>query len=356
MGRTSIDIRVYGAGIVGAACAYYLAQAGAEVEVIDSGCPGGGATGAGMGHLVVVEDSPDRLALSSRSLALWRELLSRIECEALPCGTLWLAENAVELAHCRTMASRLAAAGVEAELLDERSLREAEPALHHGLAGALLVPGDWSIYAPKAAARLLETPGIRLRRGDAREWREDPNGPTTLFTVGDQTPLMFPDLPIRPRRGHLAITDRCPGLVFHQLVELGYLSRAHSSDEASVSFNVQPRASGQILIGSTRDYAGFDSAIARETLAQVCRLAAGWVPALAAQPIVRAWTGFRPDTPDHRPYIGRHSSGAWVAAGHEGLGITLAPITGHLIADLVLGREPIVDPSPYRLDRETTRG
>lgn len=354
MGRTSVDVRVYGAGIVGAACAYFLARAGAEVEVVDSGAPGGGATGAGMGHLVVVEDSPERLTLTSRSLALWRDLLSWIECEALPCGTLWLAENEAEFAHCRAMGDRLADAEVQAELLDERALREAEPALRPGLPGALRVPADWSIYAPKAAARLLETPGIRLRRGDAREWRAEANEPPSVFALGDRTPDLFPDLPIRPRRGHLAIADRRPGLVFHQLVELGYLSLAHASDEASISFNVQPRASGQVLIGSTRDYAGFDSATSRATLAEMCRLAARWVPALADFPIVRAWAGFRPDTADHHPFIGRHASGAWIAAGHEGLGITLAPVTGHLIADLVLGREPIVDPSPYRLDREPT--
>lgn len=354
MGRASVDFRVYGAGIVGAACAHYLARAGAEVEVVDRCGIATGSTGAGMGHLVAVEDSPERLTLTSRSLALWRELLSWLECEALPCGTLWLAENEAELAHCRTMATRLADAGVQAELLDERSLREAEPNLRHGLPGALRVAGDWSIYAPAAARGLLRHDRIRFRMGEAKEWEAE--GPPAVFALGDRTPEVFPDLPVRPRRGHLAITDRCPGLVFHQLVELGYLSRAHGSADATISFNVQPRASGQVLIGSTREYAGFDSSTSRTTLAATCRLAAHWVPALGAMPILRSWVGFRPDTPDHRPYIGQHRSGAWVAAGHEGLGITLAPVTGHLIADLALCREPIVDPSPYRLDREFADG
>lgn len=355
MDRASVDFRVYGAGIVGAACAHFLAQDGFRVEVVDSGVPGGGATGAGMGHLVVIEDSPERLELTSRSLGLWRELLPAIDCEALPCGTLWLAANDEELAHCHQMDERLRQAGIAGEVLDERALREAEPALLPGLAGALRVPGDWSIYAPKATEWLLDHPGIRVRRGEAREWAIG-SGPPTIFALGDRTSDLFPDVRVRPRRGHLAITDRYPGLLFHQLVELGYLSRAHGSDESSVSFNLQPRASGQILIGSTREYVGFDSEVDRFILGRLHRRAAAVVPALGECAVIRAWTGFRPDTPDHRPYIGHHSSGAWIAAGHEGLGITLAPVTGRLIADLVQDRTPIVDPTPYRLDRSLPDG
>jgi glycine/D-amino acid oxidase-like deaminating enzyme len=73
-----------------------------------------------------------------------------------------------------------------------------------------------------------------------------------------------------------------------------------------------------------------------------------YVPALAGLPVLRVWVGFRPATPDKLPYIGRAGeAGPWVAAGHEGLGITLAPGTARLLADLIFGRPPLVDPAPY---------
>jgi glycine/D-amino acid oxidase-like deaminating enzyme len=77
------------------------------------------------------------------------------------------------------------------------------------------------------------------------------------------------------------------------------------------------------------------------------RRAAEYLPGLPALRAVRTWVGFRPATPDKLPLVGRWEPGLWIAAGHEGLGITTAPGTARLLADLVLGRKPAIDPSPY---------
>jgi glycine/D-amino acid oxidase-like deaminating enzyme len=156
-----------------------------------------------------------------------------------------------------------------------------------------------------------------------------------------------------PRKGHLVISDRRPGLVRHQLVELGYLRSAHTFGAASVAFNVQPRRTGQVLIGSSRELVGFDSRINRELLGAMLARAIDFVPDMARVRALRSWTGFRPATPDKLPLIGPwpRMDRVWIAAGHEGLGITMATGTADLIVAGILGTRAPVDPEPFRPDR-----
>jgi glycine/D-amino acid oxidase-like deaminating enzyme len=138
-------------------------------------------------------------------------------------------------------------------------------------------------------------------------------------------------------------------------VELGYLASAHGPTKASasVAFNLQPRATGQMLLGSSREFAGFDATINRTLRARMIRRALEFMPALAGLSAIRTWTGFRPATPDNLPLIGRwpRTPGLLVAAGHEGLGVTTALGTARLAADAILGRPSAIDPSPYAPDR-----
>jgi glycine/D-amino acid oxidase-like deaminating enzyme len=165
-------------------------------------------------------------------------------------------------------------------------------------------------------------------------------------------------LPIVPRKGHLAITDRAPGFCRHQLVELGYLASAHLMTSESVAFNVQPRVTGQVLIGSSRELAGWQPGLNRKMLRAMLERAIRFMPALARLAVVRVWTGFRPATPDKLPLIGRWEpvDGLWIAAGHEGLGITTSLGTGRLLADLVLGRPTSLDAAPFAPMRVLARG
>ncbi len=111
---------------------------------------------------------------------------------------------------------------------------------------------------------------------------------------------------------------------------------------------MQPRLTGQVLVGSARELVGWDASVNRSILARMLARAVAYMPALARLPALRVWTGFRPATPDNLPLIGPFESDRlWVAAGHEGLGITTALGTGRLLADLVAGREPAIDAAPY---------
>jgi glycine/D-amino acid oxidase-like deaminating enzyme len=357
------DAVVVGAGIVGAACAAELAAAGLDVTVLDGRFPGAGATAAGMGHLVVMDDSPAQLALTAAAVDLWRELAPHLPaaCEDEPRGTLWLAAEEPEMDLVRAKAELYRAHGIAAEALSGAEVAAEEPRLRPGLAGGLLVPGDRVIYPPAAARFLLAraaAAGAEVRQGVAATGIGSGAVETTAGRIetglvvnaaGAEAPRLTPGLPVAPRKGHLVITDRYPGFCRHQLVELGYLRSAHGADRESVAFNVQPRKTGQLLVGSSREYAGFEPAVNRPLLSRMLARAVDFLPDLAALSALRTWTGFRPATPDNLPLIGRWepTPGLWIAAGHEGLGITTALATGRLLTDLILGRAPRLDPLPF---------
>jgi glycine/D-amino acid oxidase-like deaminating enzyme len=104
-----------------------------------------------------------------------------------------------------------------------------------------------------------------------------------------------------------------------------------------------------MLLGSSRELVGFDSSVNRPLVARMIGRALEYMPALAKLSAIRTWTGFRPATPDNLPLIGRWrgANNLWIAAGHEGLGVTTSLGTARLLVDLVLGRTSVLDPSPY---------
>jgi len=366
------DAIVVGAGIVGAACAAALSRDGWRVTVLDRTFAASGTTSVGMGHIVVMDDSPEQLALTAYSARLWRDLRPRLgkRSEYDACGTLWIAENAEQLAALDAKRATYASGGVRAEVIDAAALREAEPGLRLDLLGALLVPDDAVIYPPGATLDLLDLArerGAIVRDGaDVRDivdhgvvvGTERLRADVVINAAGAAAPALTPGLPIVPRKGHLAITDRYPQLCRHQIVELGYLTSAHAMTSESVAFNVQPRSTGQVLIGSSRELVGWDASLNRALLQQMLKRAADLMPALRDTSITRVWTGFRPATPDKLPLIGawEQTAGLWVAGGHEGLGITLSLATAELLADQIAGRESVVDPAPFSPMRVLSQG
>jgi len=357
------DAIVVGAGIVGAACARSLAREGMRVTVLDAAYAAGGTTAAGMGHIVAMDDSPEQLALTALSVELWRELRPALAdaVEFDPCGTIWVAEDAAQMDAVREKELVYREHGIRCEVLAPARLAELEPNLRSGLAGGLFVPGDAVLYPPRAVLWLLDDArahGAAIREGCAvdeitshavRCGHEMLEADVIVNAAGTLSARLTPELPILPRKGHLAITDRAPGFCRHQLVELGYLTSAHVMTNESVAFNVQPRTTGQVLIGSSRELVGWDASTNRDVLRQMLDRAVRFMPSLSGLSIIRTWTGFRPATPDKLPLIGPWgpTAGLWIAAGHEGLGITTSLGTARLLADLVVGRQTPFDATPF---------
>ena len=359
---------IIGAGIVGTACAMECACRGLKVAVLERGPVGSGTTGACMGHIVLMDDSEAQFTLTRYSRQLWHDISPQLpdDVEYDQAGTIWVAADDEEMAEVSRKERFAREHGLRVEVLDGKDMTVAEPNLRSGLAGGLLVPDDAIIYPPCAARFFVEEArkhGAEVYTGN--EVRElTPDGPVmangTRITAGISVnacgcwaPALTPSLPIRPRKGHLVITDRYPGFSRHELVELGYLKSAHSVSSDSVAFNIQPRKNGQVLIGSSRQFDVEHSRIEPLILNRMLYRALEYMPALAKLSAIRTWTGHRPATPDRLPLIGPSiiSEKIWIASGHEGLGITAALGTGRLLADLILGQPTAIPSMPYAPSR-----
>jgi glycine/D-amino acid oxidase-like deaminating enzyme len=373
MSSRSYDAVIIGAGIVGAACAAECAREGLHVAIVEAGIIGGGATAAGMGHLVVMDDSEAQFALTRYSQQLWDEVSDELprEVEHDACGTIWIAADDDELAEAKRKERFYADRGVRVEMLDAHSLAEAEPNLRPGLVGGLRVPGDSVIYPPCAAQFFVDqavargaalfvgqaveavtADGVRLRDGTGI------SAGVIVNSAGSWSPLLTRGIDVKNRKGHLVITDRYPNFLKHQLVELGYLKSAHSLSADSVAFNIQPRKTGQLLIGSSRQYGVDDSSVDPSILTRMLDRAVEYLPGLGKLSSLRTWTGFRAATPDKLPLIGPHAEHKrlYLATGHEGLGITTSLGTAKLLLAQIVNRAPAIPVGPYlpaRVSQET---
>ena len=364
MSSNTFDVVIIGAGIVGSACAAECAREGLSVAIVEAGIIGGGATAAGMGHLVVMDDSEAQFALTRYSQQLWDEISDELprEVEHDACGTIWIAADDEEMVAARRKARVYSERGVPVEILDAQSLAEAEPQLRPGLVGGLRVPGDSVIYPPCAAQYFVDQAlargaklflgafveaitddGIRLRDGTSIA------GGVIVNSAGSWSPQLTAGLEVKKRKGHLVITDRYPNFLRHQLVELGYLKSAHSLTAASVAFNIQPRKTGQLLIGSSRQFDVDDSGVDVSILTRMLDRAVEYLPGLRKLSSLRTWTGFRAATPDKLPLIGPHAEHKrlYLATGHEGLGITTSLGTAKLLVAQIMNRETAIPVAPY---------
>jgi glycine/D-amino acid oxidase-like deaminating enzyme len=319
-----------------------------------------------MGHIVVMNDSPAEFALSRYSRDLWLEIAPQLrERDAFArCGTLWVATDDEECEAARAMHDAFATQGVAAHMLDAAALRAREPALAPSMAGGLLIEHDSIVYAPTAAEWLLaQSPHaarIRVRlntevaRVDAQHVTlssgERVSAAHVIIANGIGARRLVPSVPLQPKKGHLLITDRYPGFIRHQLLELGYIKSAHHATGTSVAFNAQPRPTGQLLIGSSRQFDTTDPAVDMPVLAQMLQRAACYLPALTRLNGIRAWTGFRAASPDGLPLIGPAGDaapGIWLAVGHEGLGVTTSLATAKLLAAQITRTDAAIPVAPF---------
>ncbi|MFI0793503.1 NAD(P)/FAD-dependent oxidoreductase [Micromonospora rubida] len=377
MSSTGADVVVIGAGMVGAACAYYAARAGLAVTVVDRGGVAGGTTGAGEGNILFSDKPPGpELALARHSGRLWHELGDdlggeRIELERK--GGLVVAASAAEHTALRAFAAGQRAAGVEVLEVPAEALPEHEPHLARDLAGGMYYPQDMQVQPMLAAAHLLRAAGVPvltgttvtgLRRGAAGAIRGVVTDRGVLSTTAvvnaagvwaaEIAGLAGVGLPVLPRRGFVLVTEALPPLIRHKVYAAGYVANVgRSSEGLEVSPVVEGTRAGTVLIGSTRERVGFDGTVSLSALRQLAAGAVRLFPVLATVSVIRAYRGFRPYSPDHLPMIGADPRvpGLFHASGHEGAGIGLAPATGHAVAALLTGRAPQVDLRPFAPER-----
>ena len=373
MNQSAQDVVIVGAGIVGAACADEFARRGMQVTILDREFVGSGTTAAGMGHIVVMDDSEAQFALTRYSQLLWQKLKPELrdDVEYDHCGTIWIAADAEEAEEVHRKHEYYGKRGVPTEVLDAQKLKRLEPNLRDAMVAGLLVPEDAVVYPPCAARFLIQRAvknGAQLKLGasalhigqglvrlsDGAEVKSK----IIVNAAGDCAPELTAGIDIKKRKGHLVITDRYAGFLHHQLVELGYLKSAHAISSDSVAFNVQPRKTGQILIGSSRQYGQEHKEVDPVIVSRMLERALQYMPKLGAMSAVRTWTGFRAATPDKLPLIGPcpGDKSVFLATGHEGLGITTSLGTARLLVDQITGSVPEIPIEPYLPSRIVNEG
>lgn len=380
------DLVVVGGGIIGCSVVHHLAlllPRTTRIVLLDRGPIAGATSGSCMGHLMVTPDDAQEYAFTATSVQMWRELAER--CGGFdynPTGALYLADAPEDLELLPELQQQFAAQGDRADILDGKQLREIEPGLAEDLPGALYYPGDGVVLPMLACGVLLReaqrtNPNVQvrpdcavtgfLRDGERIAGIATAQGPIATRTVVNAAGVWAPDLaelcgqprlPIYPRAGNLAITGHHVSPIRTQLLEVSYLRFAHGAakvdptsteDLGGHAVNMQPQTNGGCLIGSTRQFRGMDRTLNRELLHRSLLRAQRYAPGLAGAPIVRTWVGLRPYSVDKHPLLGPWPTvpGLWIAGGHEGLGISLAMISGLLLAQQIAGVPTAIDHTPY---------
>ncbi len=376
------DVLVIGAGVIGAATAYFAAQQGLSVTVLDKGLPASGTSSACEGNILVSDkELGPELELTRYSLGVWHNDLAEHKklWEFESKGGIIVASRESSLASLNRVMAVQKGFGVDVEELDQAALREAEPHISPEALGSayyredcqvqpMLVAAHFVRLATEAGARFVaDTPvtgfmrsgpgfsgsdggrvtGVRTPRGDF------PAGAVVNCTgtwAGELAAMAGVDVPVLPRRGFVMVTEPLPPMVHHKVYAAEYIDNVGSSDAGlQASPVVEGTPSGTILIGSTRERVGFDRTVSTAALGLLARNATSLFPFLERVKAIRHYHGFRPYCPDHLPVIGHdeRAPGLWHAAGHEGAGIGLSAGTGKLLAQALAGLTPDMDLSPF---------
>lgn len=357
----SSDVVVIGAGIIGCAAAYFLAAEGHRVTVVERGDVASGTASASGGWVIIQDkETPAEVALALESRKLYERLASEAGVEVHRSGGMILAATSDELARLRRQADVATSGGAAVELLIAPALRDLEPEVARDIIGATHCADEGTVYAPQACEALIRA--VRARRGEVltgspvtavtvaggkvvgvKTTTERIAAPVVVCACGVWSPaigeLVGVEIPVIPRRGHLLIMETSP--IRRPMLEAGYLdvSGTAQPDAHGLRAIVQPRGDGTCVIGSSREFKGMDPTVDPDLVERMRQRAARFVPALATTRPARVTVGFRPYTPLGRPIVGwAGPDGFLVTTGHEGQGVTLAPITGKLVSDLIAGR------------------
>jgi glycine oxidase len=349
------EVVVVGAGIVGCAVAYRLAQRGVSVALLEHARPGAEASSAAAGILM-----PEAQPGADPDLVRWwiaglrgysafvREVGEEsgiaVEARFPGRGLVTLTDEGVE--DLRQHAARQRAAGIAVDVLDGDEARRAVPYLSESVRAAAFFPGQGQVDNP----RLVEAVALAARRAGARIVSgcsvrsvvvqggravgvdlggERLGADAVVVAAGAWTRFLAEDgvVPVGPAKGQILALMPSDHLPRH-IVTTG-------------SCVIASRGDGRVVVGSTVETAGYDKAVTAEGVLTLLQQALLVVPGLRSARLDSVWTGLRPVAPDGLPVIGRGGvEGLWYASGHFKKGILLGPLTGDVVADLVLGSTP----------------
>ncbi len=366
-----MHVVIIGAGVMGCATAWRLAQAGVRVTVLERALPGAEASSAAAGILgaQTENDAPGPLLdLCLASRALWPRFADELQAASgiavnlLQHGLLEVCTSPEEVAVRQQRARWMQAQGLRAQWLDAQTARELEPALGPEILGALLLPDDGQVEPPllakalavaatRAGAQILSGRTVRRvamtadRVTGVQTDQEQLDADAVVIAAGAWTDLV-PGLvprrtPIQPLHGQL--------LLLHtgERKFRATLAGRHSGGRHGY---VVPRADGRVVVGATSEAIGYDKRVTAGGMQWLLSLALEFVPALADARVVDHWSGLRPQSQDGLPLLGPHRDveGLVFASGHHRNGILLTPVTADVTVNAVLGLRQRLDLAAFR--------
>ncbi|HLJ58995.1 MAG TPA: FAD-dependent oxidoreductase [bacterium] len=365
MSRSGRRVVVVGAGIVGAACAYYLARAGHRVTVFDTGEIGGETTAAsGSAVLDQTKGSPFLLELNLRSKALFGELKRDLEIPYRVDGSYVLFRDAEEERFLLDRVAWLQAQDVHIDLLTKAEVASRIAGVADDVQGATYAPQD-AEAPPRETCQAIAAGATRLGAvfhtgtsvvgfdvaADGIRAVRTPFGDTpcdeAVIAAGPWTRQLVAKLgvsvPMRPQKGELLFTDPVGPCLRGRVLSGRYLMNkvdsGTSADGFSAGLVVGQEPDGRIKIGSTREWAEFDCTPTVRARERLLDEVARYMPGVATLPINAQTVGLRPYSLLKRPIVARvrKPAGLVLACGHGGDGLAFAPVTGWLVAQIVSG-------------------
>jgi glycine/D-amino acid oxidase-like deaminating enzyme len=383
------DVLIIGGGIIGCSIAYYASKSGRTVTIVDKGEFVSGTSSRCDGNILAIDKDPgfdSQMSLVSQRLVdeLSRELEHSFEYRAP--GSILVCESDEEMEAAKKWVDRQKEAGLPFRMLDKKDIRQESPYFADDLLGGLECATDSTVNPYLLAFALLEEAkrlgAIAYRLTEVKTMRKEMNGSFTVETsngdfsanhvvnaagvwaprIGEMLDL---NIPIQPRKGHLIVASRQQNVGVRKVMEFGYLiskfggkRRVDSlTEKYGVAMVFEPTESQNFLIGSSREFVGFNTKVNHEVIQCIAKRAIRFYPKMADMMIIRSYTGLRPWTEDHLPIISRvdHLPNYYIAAGHEGDGISLAAVTGKLVEELINEKETSIPIEPLRYNRFTER-
>jgi sarcosine oxidase subunit beta len=374
------DVVVIGGGVIGSSVAYHLSKQKMSVLLLEQNGLVSGTSGACDGLIYLQSKKPGphlKLAMESRKRfdSLQDELGQDIEFRSH--GGMIVAETQEELQAMRLFVEEQKETGLDVALLDAKQARELEPSLSEGILGCSYSPLDGQVNpialalaflrkAKENGAKIFPHTGVngfglesdrmvcvRTTEGTVKTKR-------VVNAAGVHAPeigrMVGVEIPIRPRRGQIVVTEAYAPLLQRGLLSAKYIAAKYNpalAETGDLGISIEQTKSGGFLLGSTREFVGFDRRTTWSAMQRIAVQTSRILPALRDFRVIRTFAGLRPSTPDGLPILGPvpNVEGLFLAAGHEGDGIALSPITGQIIAEWIEEGSPGMDVSPFNVER-----
>lgn len=384
----SADVVVIGGGMQGLSNAYFLAQKGLQVVLLERGDLASGTTSRSDGDNFTCDSSPGYMtAFSKAAVDLIRDVSTRrlgCDVEWMERGCVLLPDSEAEMEAARQMYLSKKADGIPVRLMDAKEVHDDEPNTAADIPGGLEFPEGGSVnpmflaYAMGEAIEKLggklyrHTPvtGIDLDAAGAVATVRTANGNSAAAKVviaagvwsREVARMAGLDIPVTPMKGDLLVLEPDRRITRRKTMELGYNLVRNEGDAQSrkvdtfmrdhgVGFLIEPTMRNNALVGFSK-YPGDDTDSNNLVTRAIAKRAMRFFPVIRDCSIIRTYSGLRPWTPDHEPIVSDTPiPGLYLSTGHCGNGITYGPLSGKLMSQLICGEKTDFDMAPLSLAR-----